>query len=163
MCARIRLAASCVSAPGADGSAAPSIVRTGMDLAQRRGHERLAHAAPGRRGRDLLGHLDDAEQMAARDRVEDVLGERRRDERLAVQRADEGGRRALEHAPVRGHEQRVVGALLLAEAAREHVGAVGQRLDLVEHARGAYSIVASASVSGSGLSSSTTPAGARRA
>ena len=40
-------------------------------------------------------------------------------QRVAVQRADEGHRRALEHAPVRGHEQRVVGALFLGHAAGE--------------------------------------------
>jgi hypothetical protein len=44
---------------------------------------------------------------------------------------------------VRGDEQRLVGALLLGDPAREDVGSVGERLD------------ATASVSGSGLSSST--------
>ena len=48
---------------------------------------------------------------------------------------EERPRRALEHAAVRRHEQRLVGALLLRQAAGEHVRRVGERLEPVEHAR----------------------------
>jgi hypothetical protein len=56
-----------------------------VDLAQRRGHERLAHASELVARDDLLAHVAQRRETPPRDRVEDVLGERRGDQRLTVQ------------------------------------------------------------------------------
>src|SRR5919199_2263380 len=97
-----------------------------QDLANGRREERLLHARElVDRDRPLLD-LAGREQPPSRDRVEDVIGERRRDERPPVERTEEARRRRLEHAAVRRDEQRLVGALLDRQPRAEHVGAVGQ-------------------------------------
>jgi hypothetical protein len=105
-----------------------------LHLARRRGQERLADVAQVVERGDPLAHVGDREQRTARDRVQDAVLQRRRVQR-AVEDVEEGGRRALEDAPVRRHEQRLVGALFLGDPRRQHVRRVGERLDAVEHAR----------------------------
>ncbi|MNI80378.1 hypothetical protein D3C73_1369090 [compost metagenome] len=46
-----------------------------------------------------------------------------------------GGRRALQHAAVRGGEDRVVCALLMREAQRRHIDRIGQRLGAQQQPR----------------------------
>ncbi len=78
---------------------------------------------------------DDGEDRAAGDRVEDVVGERRRPQRRRPAPRRSPGRR-LEHPAVGRDEQRLVGARLLREARGEHVRGVGEGLDAVEQPRG---------------------------
>ena len=90
-------------------------------LANRRGEERLLDAGELVDRDRPLGDVAHLSSAPARDRVEDVVVERRRHERAAVERAEERGGRRLEDAAVRRDEQRLVGALGLGEARREHV------------------------------------------
>ncbi len=88
----------------------------------------------------------------------------RRRQQLAVADPEERRRRALEHAAVGRDEQRLVEPALLGEPRREHVPRVRQRLEAVEHAVGAYVMVATRATGarrGSG-STSDDPAAAAR-
>src|SRR5919199_6787373 len=77
-----------------------------QDLADGRREERLLHRGELLdRDRPLLD-VAGREQPPARDRVEDVVRERRRDQRPPVERAEEARRRRLEHPPVGRDEQR---------------------------------------------------------
>ena len=49
---------------------------------------------------------------------------------------EERRRRALQHAAVRGDQQRLVEAALPGQPRAQHVGGVGERLDAVQHPRG---------------------------
>ena len=83
---------------GTAGSAAPSIERTGCTSSsvEAMNASRAAQVVE----RDRPSGASTVEQPAARDRVEDVVRQRRRHQRLAVERAEEGARRALQHAAV---------------------------------------------------------------
>jgi hypothetical protein len=107
-----------------------------LDLADRRGQKGLAPGEQVVQRAGPLLHVEQPRQPVAGDRREDVLVQRRRAEGAVAGNPEErrGGR--LEHAPVRRHEQRLVEAALAREPAAEHVGAVGERLDPVQHARG---------------------------
>ena len=115
-----------------------------LDLVHRRDRHHLAH---GRGDERLLGRahvveraralLDRRSSSSSRARV---IESRIPSDSGGVCRPPAGDpeerpRRALEHAPVRRDEQRLVVALLLREADGEHVARVGERLEAVEHAR----------------------------
>ena len=133
MCSRTAVAADADSGPGACGSASPSIERTGCT--SRSDEARKASLSLGEvvARRDPFARVGDREQCSASDRVEDAVAQRRCVQR-AVEDVEERGRRAFEHASVGADEQRLVGTLLAGQARGEHVPAVGERLDAVEHA-----------------------------
>ena len=120
-----------VTGPGASNVA---VVDRGdrLHLARRRGQERLVRVEQFVERARALGRARDLDHDRAGDRGEDVLVERRR-QQLAVLDAEDRARRRLEHAAVGGDEQRLVEPALAGEPAREHVRAVRQRLDAVEH------------------------------
>ena len=106
-----------------------------LDLARRRGQEGLLRAEELVERDGSLAARDELEDAAAGDRVQDVVVERRGDERRVVQGAEQGARRRLEHAAVRRDEQRLLAPALLGQARGEHVRRVRERLDAVEDPR----------------------------
>ena len=71
---------------------------------------------------------------SARDRRQDAVVQRGRAERAGRIDPEDRRRRRLEHAAVRRDEQRLVEPAPPGQAAGQHVGRVGERLDPVEHA-----------------------------
>ena len=118
------------SPSGSSKSSIPAI-----DCASRRVDARKASLAS-RRSSMVQGRSVTSATFITRSRVIEARMcslERRRVDRAGRVDPEERRGGGLEHAPVRGHEQSLVKAALAREPAAQHVGAIRERLDAVEH------------------------------
>ena len=130
-----RACASLVTGPGADGSSMSSTAAIGITsrTVEAMNASSAARTSSSVHGRSLTSHSSSSRARVIEARMRSSSGGVHS---VAARDPEERPGRALEHAPVRGHEQALVEALLLRESAREHVAGVGERLEAVEDAVG---------------------------